>query len=205
MKRLCLPFVLALCLLLSGCGSGVKKQYEQFSSALVQRDSLSFTARLRAEYEDKTAEFTLKYARDESGQTVTVAEPEIIAGISARIAGDGTALEYDGMILDTGELDAYGLTPMSALPVLVSAMESGHLESFRKEDGLLVLELVPEEHLAVTVWFDEEMRPLKAELVSEGQLRVACAIENWKKDSERKNERLAKEKLGGDPPTQYPP
>lgn len=180
MKRLCLPFVLALCLLLSGCGSGVKKQYEQFSTALVQRDSLSFTARLRAEYEDKTAEFTLKYARDESGQTVTVTEPEIIAGISARIAGDGTALVYDGMILDTGELDAYGLTPMSALPVLVSAMESGHLESFRKEDGLLVLELVPEEHLAVTVWFDEEMRPLKAELVSEGQLRVACAIENWK-------------------------
>ena len=107
-------------------------------------------------------------------------EPEIIAGISARIAGGGTALEYDGMILDTGELDAYGLTPMSALPVLVSAMESGHLESFRKEDGLLVLELVPEEHLAVTVWFDEEMRPLKAELVSEGRLRVACAIENWK-------------------------
>ncbi len=102
MKRLCLPFVLALCLLLSGCGSGVKKQYEQFSSALVQRDSLSFTARLRAEYEDKTAEFTLKYARDESGQTITVTEPEIIAGISARIAGDGTALEYDGMILDTG-------------------------------------------------------------------------------------------------------
>ena len=73
-------------------------------------------------------------------------EPEIIAGISARIAGDGTALVYDGMILDTGELDAYGLTPMSAL----------------------------------TVWFDEQMRPLKAELVSEGQLRVACAIENWK-------------------------
>ena len=182
MKRLCLPLLLVFCLLLSSCGAGAsRKQYEQFSQELSSQSSLSFTAQLRAEYEDKTAEFTLCYERDEDGQTVTVLAPELIAGVKAHIAAGNTALEYDGVRLDTGELDSYGLTHMSALPVLVDAMLNGHLDSRWQEDGKSVCQLISNDHLSVSVWFEtESMTPVRAELASDGRVTVCCEISDWK-------------------------
>lgn len=181
MKRLCLPLLLIFCLLLSGCGTGAsKKQYEQFSQELSSQSSLSFTAQLRAEYEDKTVEFTLGYEMDENGQTVTVLAPELIAGVKARISAGKTALEFDSVSLDTGELDRYGLTPMSALPLLVDAMRSGHLDSCWQEDGKSVYQLILNDHLSASVWFEtESMTPVRAELMSEGRVTVCCEISEW--------------------------
>lgn len=180
MKRLCLPVLLVFCLLLSGCGTrAAKKQYEEFSQTLEEKTSLSFVGELCAKYEDKSVEFTLQYQSDENGCTVTVLEPELLAGVSAHIAKDSTALEYDGMIIDTGELDSYGLSPMSALPVLVEAMMNGHLDSHWEEAGQTVLKLVLNDHLTASVWFDKEMIPTAAELISDGRVTVSCEISDW--------------------------
>lgn len=181
MKRLCLPLLLVFCLLLSGCGAGAsKKQYEQFSQELSSQNSLSFTAQLRAEYEEKTVDFTLCYEADENGQTVTVLAPELIAGVKAHITAGNTALEYDGVRLDTGALDRYGLTPMSALPVLVDAMTNGHLDSRWQEEGKSVFQLIANDHLSATVWFEaESMTPVRAELVSDGRVTVCCELSDW--------------------------
>ena len=67
-----------------------------------------------------------------------------------------TALEYDGLILDTGDLDAYGLTPMSALPLLVEALRTGHPDAFWEEGGCDAVELLFDDHTRARVWFDEE-------------------------------------------------
>lgn len=181
MKRLCLPVLLAFCLLLTGCGSkAAKKQFEKFSEELAGSAALSFTAQMRAEYEDKTVQFTLQYEKDETGCAVTVLAPELIAGVKARVAGGDTALEYDGMIIDTGTLDSYGLTPMSALPVLVQAMTAGHLDSYWQENGMTVMQLIPNDHLTATVWFEGgSLVPVRAELISEGRVTVSCDIESW--------------------------
>lgn len=181
MKRLCLPLLLVFCLLLSACGSKAgESQYSAFSQSLSEMDSLSFTAALRAEYEDKTVEFTLRYDEDRELAVVTVLSPELIAGIKARIAQGGTSLEYDGMIIDTGDLDGYGLTPMSALPALVRTMRSGHLESYWTEDGRAVFQLIADDHLSAVVWFEpENMTPMRAELVSDGHVKVVCDIAGW--------------------------
>lgn len=180
MKRLCLP-LLVLCLLLSGCGErAAKKEFEDFSQELAAREALSFRAALNFQYEDRSLDFSLGYARDSQGETVTVIEPEIISGLRARLSPKGDTLEYEGLILDTGA-PGTGPSPMSALPLLVRALCSGHLESCRREQDMSVWELIPEDGTSVSVWLEEgPLVPVKAEIYLEGRLWASCLIENWK-------------------------
>ena len=82
------------------------------------------------------------------------------------------------LILDTGDLDAYGLTPMSALPLLADALRCGHADAFWEEDGCEAVELQISDHTLARVWFREGV-PCRAELQSDGRVTVACEIENW--------------------------
>ena len=179
MKRL-YPILLCLCLVLTGCQRhDIESEFSALSQRLNQAQFLSFTANIRAEYEDKTARFTLSYEEDSEGGTVTVIAPELIQGIKARVAPGGTQLQYDTVVLDTGALDNFGLSPLSSLPLLVKAMKSAHLDSCWEEDGIRVLQLQPEDELKCTVWFDEAMRPLRSELISGDRVAVYIEISNW--------------------------
>lgn len=178
MKKILVLIPLLSCLLLAGCGSAARPQFDAFSQELAQRDALSFTAELTAAYPDRTASFSLRYALEGDVQRVTVLAPGRISGISARVEKGGTALEYDGLILDTGDLDSYGLTPMSALPMLVDALCTGHPDAFWEEDGHEAVELLVDDHTTVQVWFDEGI-PCRAELICDGVVTVQCEINNW--------------------------
>lgn len=182
MKRHFIPLLLTFCLLLSACGANAAEtRFKSFSQELAEQDTLSFTAKVRAEYEDRTLYFTLKYDQTPAGCTVTVMEPELIAGIRARLTAGGSSLEYEGLIVDTGNLDNYGLSPLSSLPRLVEAMKSGHLESFWAENDLSVVQLILDDHLYANVSFEpSSMLPVRGELVSDGRVTVVCDIENWK-------------------------
>lgn len=174
--------MLAVCLLLSACGraNAVKSAYEDFSKKLSSADAFSFTAAVRAEYEHKTARFTLSYTEDESGGTVSVIAPELISGISARVSKGSTRLEYGDISLDVGMLNEHGLSPMSSLPALADALKSGHMESFWTEDGKTVLQLIPNDELICTVWFSDSMTPLHAEIQSDGRVIIYAEISEWK-------------------------
>lgn len=180
MKKAVLPLLLLASLLLSACGSrAVQNRFAAFSEALAAREELSFTAELRAEYPDRSLQFTLRYEKAPEGEAITVLAPELIEGVTARLAPGAASLVYDGMILDAGPLDPYGLTPMTALPRLVDALCRGHLDSHWEEDGLLVCRLIPDDHLSVQVWFSEDMTPLRCELLSDGKLSVFCELNDW--------------------------
>ncbi len=179
MKKTLALLSLLLCLLLSACGNPALTRFESFSQALSERDALSFTAELSAVYPDRTAQFTLRYALTDGVQRVTVLAPESISGVSARMEQGRTALEYDGLILDTGDLDDYGLTPMSALPLLVDALQHGHARAFWTEEGGDAVELLYDDHTQVLVHFDGEGLPCRAELICDGHVTVACEIKNW--------------------------
>ena len=181
MKRLSILFALFLALLLAGCGkSSAESELESFSARLNAAEALRFTARVRAEYEHKTARFTLAYEENAEGGRVTVLAPELIRGVSARFKPGGTTLEYDSVVLDTGSLDSFGLSPMSSLPVLLHALRVGHAESFREEGGQTVAQLAPDDALLCTVWFEKNpMRPVRAELVTDGRVTVVIEISEW--------------------------
>lgn len=175
---ICLP--LALALLLTGCGGDEKQRVQEFEQQTAAAGSISFTAQVRAEYEDKTAQFKLCYESDGDECTVEVVEPELIAGIKARVTGDAAELEYDGAILDIGKLDARGLCPMSVLPLLVDVMRTAYVELAWREDGMLAARLVPDDDYTVTVRLDEQtLAPQSAEVVFRERTVAFVQISDW--------------------------
>lgn len=181
MKRLLPPLLLCLCLLLTGCGrSRGQSACEDFAARLNDAGGLSFTAKVRAEYEHKTARFTLRYEEASGEGRVTVLAPELIRGVSARVAPGGATLEYDSVVLDTGSLDSFGLSPMSSLPALLHALRAGHVDSVWSEDGKTVLQLESTDGLRCTVWFEQaRMIPLRAELITDGRVSVYLELSDW--------------------------
>ncbi|MBQ7895676.1 MAG: hypothetical protein IJ364_03855 [Oscillospiraceae bacterium] len=182
MKRFCLCISLIFTLLLSGCGTGKEeKLLSDFSSALSERKDLGFVGKLRFEYENRTVDFTLQYRQAEHGCEITVLEPEIIEGLKVQLDEKGSVLEYDELFIDTGELDNFGLSPLSALPLFVSSLQTGYLDSVRSESDYYVYGLVPDDNSTVEVWFEKDsMVPVHAEISSEGIVRVFCDIESWR-------------------------
>ena len=181
MKRICLPLLALLCLLLAACGkSRGEEAVRNFAARLNEAPALSFTAGVRAEYEKKTARFTLRYEEDDTGGRVTVLAPELIQGISAHVSPGSTTLEYDTVVLDTGSLDSLGLSPLSSLPVLVRAIRVGHIDTVWEEDGKTVCQFEPDDQLRCTVWFDKgDMCPMRAELMTDGRVTVYLEIREW--------------------------
>ena len=181
MKRLYLPLFLALSLLLSGCGqNAARAHFQNFAEELSQNETLGFTADIRCEYEDKTVSFTLGYSFDSEGSTVTVIAPELIRGIRAHAKAGETAIEYDGLILDTGPLDDFGLSPMSALPVLIEAIKTGYIDSVWEEKGEYAALVVPSDNMNVQVNLDKyTMCPVYAELISDGRVAAFIHIRDW--------------------------
>lgn len=182
MRKALLPLLLIPCLLLTGCsGKALEKRFAEFSDTLGEKESLSFSADLRAEYTDRTLSFTLDYSRDPDGQTIAVREPDRIAGIRAHLAPGSSTLEFEGIILDTGPLDPYGLSPMTALPKLVEMLGSGHLDALWEEQGAPVYRLILDDHLSATVWFaPESMTPTRAEIQSDETVHIFCEIHDWR-------------------------
>lgn len=178
MKRwgICL---LCLALLLAGCGQSREAERQaQFAEDLSTRRDLAFTARVRAEYADKTVAFRLRYSEQPEGCTLELLEPEELAGISLHLDEGGAQLRLEEIRLDTGPLDRYGLSPVSALPALTEALRQGHLESSRTEGELTVWELTADDELTVQVWLDEALTPLRAELISDGRVNVIVELED---------------------------
>ena len=186
MKKLCLPLLLIMCLLLGACGGReFSDAHEQLTQRLGAAEALSFTANVRAEYENKTARFTLSYSEDSQGGSVTVLAPQLIAGVTARVKPDGASLEYDGISLGTGELDDYGLSPMSALPLLVQALKTGALDSGWTEGDYTVMQIDSTDTLSCTVWFRPDgLEPCQAELISDGRVKVFIEISDWQEGAQ---------------------
>lgn len=184
MKRICTVLALCAALLLPGCGrNDIEPRWERFSAALNTAKSFGFTADIRAEYNDKSLEFTLEFEQTGSDGTVTVIAPEELHGIKAVTRDGGQNLEYYGFVIDTGTLDG-GLTPVGALPALAETMLAGYADCFWREDNSAVVRLIASDDLTVTLWLDEsDFVPLHAELESGGRVTVFCDIRDWHTDT----------------------
>ncbi len=173
MKKHFGPLLLAAALLLGGCGSRNEARFRDFSEALRAREDLAMTAVVRAEYDDRSCSFTLRYTDEEDGGCcVEVLEPELIRGVRAHMDGSGAKLLFDSVAIDTGEDAAAQLSPMGALPLLARSLREGMLDSVWTEDGNCAALLVPEDGVAVTVLFDGEMKPSRAEMAQDGRVRL---------------------------------
>lgn len=178
MKKLLVPLMISLCLL-CGCADKGEESFEQFTTQLREKENISFTADVRAEYADKTAEFCLKYTQTGDSACITVVEPEIIAGISARVREGSLQLEYDGAILDIGQLADSDLSPMSALPLITDALKNAYIDLAWTEDDMIAARLMPDDDTVVTVWLSGELVPQSAQISYKEKTVVFAEISQW--------------------------
>ncbi|MBD5119247.1 MAG: hypothetical protein HDT37_09095 [Clostridiales bacterium] len=125
--------VLMMTLLLSGCKTGTAAETPE-DAALALREEYqalsgwSATVDISVCYSEAVYDFTLDASWQREGETVlTVTAPELLSGITARIAQGETVLEYDGTGLSLGLLDGAGLTPVSAVPAMMGQIEKGYM------------------------------------------------------------------------------
>ena len=131
--RKALSCVLMIALLLSGCQAGGAGESPE-EAALALREEYQALSGWSASvdvsvcYSQAVYGFTLDARWQREGETVlTVTAPDLLAGITARIAKGETVLEYDGAGLSLGLLDGDGLTPVSAVPALMEQIEKGYM------------------------------------------------------------------------------
>ena len=192
--RKALSCVLMITLLLSGCraGSGGNTPEEE---ALALRETYqalagwSASADLSVCYTETVYDFSLDAQWRRDGETVlTVTAPELVAGITARVAQGETVLEYDGAGLSLGLLDGQGLTAVSAVPWLMEQIDKGYMAKCAwagEGDGQLAVtfrdpEGKPGTGTEYLLVFDRESRALlSAEVSVDGTGVLTAAFRNF--------------------------
>ena len=130
--RKALSCVLMMTLMLSGCQAGGMGESPE-EAALAVRDAYQDMAGWSAGVEvtavgDKVFDFALSAQWQREGETVlTVTAPELLHGITARIAKGETLLEYDGAGVSLGLLDGDGLTAVSAVTGVMEQIDKGYM------------------------------------------------------------------------------
>lgn len=187
MLRLCAPMT-ALCLLLCGCGGGAEElqQLQLLQERYAAAGGCSGTAELTADYGQRVYDYTLDFTARGEELELALTAPEEVAGITARVAGEATSLEFDGVTLDTGPLSPDGLSPLSALPLLLDSAAEGFSdrcvwekegETFRFHVTCRDPALSPGEGTQTDLWFDGDTGVLlRGEVSVDGYRVVQCTF-----------------------------
>ena len=175
--RKALLFAPMLMLLLTACGGGGEKvdpaaqlqaQYAALASATMEAD-------ITCHYDDEVRTYTLLCAYTPEESTVTVLAPSNLSGISATVSDGKLQLSYADISLDAGSYSAAAISPVAALPRLMTAAGSGYIteqseETIDERTCLrLACDLPDDESTLYTTWFDQEtLLPLRSEISVDG-------------------------------------
>lgn len=154
-----------------------------FRTSLLQAQRCGFTAELTAQGETETYSCTLGCEADGQGQvTVTVIEPEEIAGVTAVVSREGTEVSYDGLRLSFGQLCGT-TTPVGAPGLLYAAWTGGYIAAAGQEDDATLTRYLlgsGSDERQVDTWFDAAGIPVACEVVEGGVTVLQCRITDWR-------------------------
>lgn len=123
--------ICAVLFLLCSCGrSSPEQRIEAVRNLYGSAEGITATAELTADYGERVYSYTVSIEGSAKNGSMTVKAPENIAGMTLCWNGEDTALEYEGIALETGSLTAGGLSPAEAVPVILSACASGELVQY---------------------------------------------------------------------------
>jgi hypothetical protein len=184
-RALALVLAMTLALALSACGGGNDRvRTEEFLTRAQGAASISLEAELTALSGEKVLEYTLSCGYTDHEAQVSVLAPESLAGITATVSGQELDLSYQGAALETQLLTEGGIAPVSVLPQMLSALETGHLDRLGKGDWegtpCITAELLVEDSLTVALWLEEEsLTPLYGELWENGSRSAWWTVTAW--------------------------
>ena len=174
MKRLVLAFV--LCLLLGGCSpAGVDPSAIAEYYASLEETELEAAVSTAS---GPMIEFELRVNRSDGEDLVTILAPEGVAGITARIGKDRTALEYQGAVAETLLPGVPGFTPCDAVTGLLDdlAREVPASATLCRTEAGEAVQLCYTRRLSdgstaeKLVWLAPDLRLQRAEFFLSGQL-----------------------------------
>ena len=192
-KAFSLFALMILLLPLNGCFGG-EGQKALDTALTIRGEYLSYPpfstqAQLRADYGQRVYDYTLDVSVSEEEILLTVTEPDLIAGITARIKADENFLEFDDLRLETGALDETGLTPISAIPRMLTAIRQDYLTTYCfDESGALRVscgdpDLPPGTGTEYTLWFHPDTHDLmQGEISVDGVRRIFCTFSPFTKE-----------------------
>lgn len=176
---------LMMALLLTGCGKAAEERLEENREKLAAAERIAFTAALRADLGREEFCCVLEAERTPDGTSLTITEPEELAGITARLLPEGEGLlEYDGVSLSLGSALTDGPGPLQCMPLLFDALREGHVvRAWTERDGeteLLAAELWVVDDLGLTVWFRAaDLTPVHAGFTRDGQEFLRCELSGF--------------------------
>lgn len=189
MKRIAVPALMIMALLLVGCAKsgGLEKSFEEERIKWTQAKGLSFTADIVTELGDSVFECTLQCSREGEDIVLELIEPENIAGIRARLGEDAAQIEYEGIILAVEDASIGETSPVSAAAKIMRALTGSPLTQIwtetAQEQELIVTELYISENEYARLWFlKENFSLIHAELVSDGRSVVKCSVVSFTKE-----------------------
>ena len=188
MRRTIILFALMINLLLfSGCGesAAAEEKFFQFRETLSRSEEIGLSGTVSASTDAGFEEYALSCSCSGSEYIVDIISPVQLAGVRAHISGKNLALEYDGVILDSGALTSSGITPVSSLPAVLDGLQSGYLERcwMEKEDDAryLTVQIAIGDTSKLVVWFDwDGMQPSAAEIYESDIMTASITVSDWK-------------------------
>ena len=129
-----LPVALLL-LTLTACGEQSDDALAlEISTAYQEMQQCSGEATITSDYGDRIYEYQLSFTYEREGDLVlNLTAPDTVQGITARIVKGETALEFEGIALETGPLSADGLSPIDCIPATLTYIQEGYLSSCGRE------------------------------------------------------------------------
>ena len=189
-KRLC-ALMMTLALVLSACGgtggNEAEKLLQQVRGSYLEMSGCIGHGEIVADYGQRVYSFGVDFSWEKEGETLLrLTYPENVVGTTAHIKNGETALEFDGVMIETGPLNETGLTPIDVIPALLHNIREGYVAdcALEEREGLRELhticrdpERVPGEGVEVQLWFDPEtLGLLRGEISSDGVTVVRCEI-----------------------------
>ena len=183
--------------LLTACGGGgsgeraAEELLQQIRGHYLKIVACGGHGELIADYGQRVYSYGIDFTWNKEGETALIlTAPENVAGTIAHIAAGETALEFEGVMLETGPLDPVGLTPIDAIPALLKYTMEGFVSACTiegTEGGERRLHVTcsdpekqPGEGLEANLWFDETtFALLQGEISSDGVTVIQCVITDF--------------------------
>ena len=177
--------------LLTGCGTAKVSQGEELALTVrgeyLAMEGCTAQACITADYGQRVYEYEMDIAVNGEETVLTLTAPETVAGMTARISGEDSFLEFDGTSVETGPLDDEGLTPVSAPPALLEAARSGYIAacSLEEEGALLRIDCgdpvgEPGQGTETVLWFDAATHALtRGEISVDGFRVILCEFSDF--------------------------
>lgn len=185
MKIRILLFFLPVLLMFSSC-SGDFSEAEELTRRFSSVSSMDARVRITADFPSREAVYIIDYSYKKDGDdALTIRAPEDVAGVGAVISKGTARLTFDGAILETGKFSETEISPLSAVPTLISVWCGGNITEAEctklsgKDTAFVITRISSDEgDTEYRTWFlRDNGAPLRSEIFLNGERIIQCEFE----------------------------